>query len=263
MTFKNSKSQICFALVLLIISIQSLFPTAKAQEALQISLEFDQTSTKSEVRFDVVINPSTSVGAFQAEYGYNPEYLQLKSISSNSGGEVYSKDENGTVGVIYMNKAPTSQRVLTLKFKVLKEGDSTVTAFYSEILSTDNSPLEFVNNNDCQVSVTSAGVTATTKAASKTSSSSSGKVSVIKDSKNGSPTVEKITESPGQQESHSFFSFQSQSPGFWALCGALITAAVVLIIFTSYKMGVKKMKSEKDSKENPPQENDDQTTDSY
>lgn len=263
MKIKISKPSISAVILIILICVNAFLTTAEAREALQISLEFDQTSTKSEIRFDVVINRADSVGAFQAEYGYNPDYLQLKSISSNSGGEVYSKDENGTVGVIYMNKAPTSQRVLTLKFKVLKEGDSTVTAFYSEILSTDNSPLEFVNNNDCQVSVTSDGVTSTTKAASKTSSSSSGKVSVIKDSKNGSPTVEKITESPDQQESHSFFSFQSQSPGFWALCGALITAAVVLIIFTSYKMGVKKMKSEKDSRENPPQENDDQTTDSY
>lgn len=251
MTFKNSKSCICLVLVLLMIFIQSLCHAAYAQEALQISLEFDQTSTKSEVRFDVVINPSTSVGAFQAEYGYNPEYLQLKSISSNSGGEVYSNDESGTVGVIYMNKAPTSQRVLTLKFKVLKEGDSTVTAFYSEILSTDNLPLEFANNNDCQVSVTSKGVTSTKKSSSKTSSSSSGKVSVIKDNKSGNSAGEKSTEPTSQSDSQDFFSFQSQSPGFWALCGALIVAAVVLIIFTSYKTGVKKAKTEKDNKESP------------
>lgn len=255
MKIKISKSSISAVILIILIFVQSFLTAAETREALQISLEFDQTSTKSEIRFDVVINKADLVGAFQAEYGYNPEYLQLKSISSNSGGEVYSKDENGTVGVIYMNKAPTSQRVLTLKFKVLKEGDSTVTAFYSEILSIDNSFVEFVNNNDCQVSVTSAGVTATTKAASKTSSSSSGKVSVIKDSQSGSPEVEKINDSYGQQENHDFFSFQSQSPGFWALCGALIAAAVVLIIFTSYKMGVKKMKAEKDSREN--QENKD------
>lgn len=241
MKIKFTKSFVCLFLILLTFGF-----TAKAEEAVQAYLEFDTTSTKSEIRVDVVIKPSSSVGAFQAEYGYNPAYLQLKSISSNGGGKVYSNDENGNIGVIYMNEVPSDEHVLTLKFKVLQEGSSDITAYYSEILSTGNSPLEFVNNNDCEISVTSTGVTSTSKTASKTSSSSSGKVSVIKDEEGKTPTVEKTTEN--QSGLQDFFSFQSDNPAFWALCGALVTAAVVLIIFTSYKMGVKKAQSDKEAK---------------
>lgn len=240
MKIKFTKSFVCLFLILFTFGF-----TAKAEETVQAYLEFDTTSTKSEIRVDVVIKPSSSVGAFLAEYGYNPSYLQLKSISSNSGGKVYSNNENGNIGVIYMNEVPSDEHALTLKFKVLQEGSSDITAYYSEILSTGNSPLEFVNNNDCEISVTSTGVTSTSKTASKTSSSSSGKVSVIKDDDGKTPTVEKTTDN--QSGLQDFFSFQSDNPAFWALCGALVTAAVVLIIFTSYKMGVKKAQSDKEA----------------
>lgn len=246
MKTRHIKFYITYGIILLFLLPQFFLLYAKAQETVKISLEFDATSTKSEIRIDVVISPSEAVGAFQAEYGYNPDYLQLKSVTSNSGGEVYTSDEKGIVSVIYMNKAPASERVLTLKFKVLKDGDSSVTAYYLQILSSENSPVEFVNSNDCEISVTSTGVTSTSKAASKTSSSSSGKVSVIKDDEGKTPTVEKTTENQsGFQE---FFSFQSDNPAFWALCGAMVTAAVVLIIFTSYKMGVKKAQSDKETR---------------
>lgn len=111
MKIKFTKSFVCLFLILFTFGF-----TAKAEETVQAYLEFDTTSTKSEIRVDVVIKPSSSVGAFQAEYGYNPSYLQLKSISSNSGGKVYSNDENGNIGVIYMNEVPSDEHVLTLKF---------------------------------------------------------------------------------------------------------------------------------------------------
>lgn len=244
-------------LLLCFLLLSMMFGSAKAQESLQVYLEFDTTSTKSEVRFDVVIKPVSSVGAFRAEYEYNPEFLQFKSVSSSSGGKVYSSDENGTINVIYMAQSSQQERVLTLKFKVLKDGDSTVTAYYSEMLSADNTSVEFVNNNDCEVAVTSSGVVSTTKTPSKTtSSSSSGKVSVVKDNPGSVPTAENSTSNTSENAETDFFSFQSDNPAFWVLCGVLASAAVVLIIFTSYRMGVKKAKSEAGKSENKKEKTD-------
>lgn len=215
-----------------------------AQETAQIYLEFDPASTKSEVRMDVVIKTDSPVGAFLAEYSYNADFLQLKSISSLNGGEIYSHDSGGNISVIYLNSQPSGERVLTLKFKVLKQGNSTVSSYYSEILSTENSVLSFVNNNDCEISADTSGVTSTSKTASKTSSSSSGKVSVSKDEEIQKSTVNMNSENGSYQGDENFFSFQPDNPVFWIICGALGTSAVFLMIFTGYKMGVKKAKAQ-------------------
>lgn len=224
---------------------------AYAQETAQIYLEFDPTSTKSEIRMDVVIKTDSPVGAFLCEYSYNTDFLQLKSISSLNGGEVYSHDSGGNISVIYLNSQPAGERVLTLKFKVLQQGNSTVSSYYSEVLSTENSPLSFVNNNDCEISVDSSGVTSTSKTASKTSSSSSGKVSVIKDEEIQEATVDINSGNGNSWGNEDFFSFQSDNPVFWIICGALGTAAVFLMIFTGYKMGVKNAKAQNSQDKTP------------
>lgn len=250
MKLKPVKCFVCAALVFLLFLPQTISYRPSAEEAVKISLEYDSSSTKSEIRFDVVISQPEKVGAFQAEYGYNSGCLQFKGAASDDGGEVYTVDENGTVSVIYMNKAPVSQRVLTLKFKVLKEGDSTVTAYYSQVISSENTSLEFVNSNDCQISVTSSGVVSESKTPSKTasSSSSSGKVTVSKGNSSGSSkeedSTEKTEEKTEEAQDDGFFSFQSENPAFWAFCGAAAAAAAGLMIFTAYRMGVKKAKAD-------------------
>lgn len=249
----------------------SAVSSVKSLEAAQLYLKFDQTSTKSEIRVTVVISSSQPVGAFWAEYGYDQSYLKLKSISSDNGGKVYSRDQDGTVSVIYLNANPSGENYLTLKFSIVQEGSSDVTAYYKQVLTSGNTELEYKNNNDCHLSVGAESITASSSEASKTSSSSSGgKVTVEKDDngknssssgssgkdngsdKNVNDSVsgdESQTDVSGSEQEE-FFSFDSENPVLWAFVGAGAAFAVMLIIFTSYRMGVKKAKSEQKQRDN-------------
>lgn len=257
LTFSKTSKRLCglSVFVFLFMLLSAAVPEVKSQETAQIYLKFDSASTKSEVRVSVIISSSEPVGAFWAEYGYNSSCLKLKSITSENGGEIYSRDNGGTVNVIYLNDNPNGESYLTLKFSVVQQGSSDVTSYYREVLSKGNAAMEFNNNNDCQISVGDNEVTSSSSSPSKTSSSSSsgGKVSVEKDnstnkgsssvsvkpSANSSVAEGELTEDFLTEE---FFGFQSENPVFWAVLGAGAACAVMLIIFTSYKMGMKKMK---------------------
>lgn len=238
--------------ITIFILLVAVVPMVKSQEAAQIYLRFDDSSTTLLVRVTVVISSSEPVGAFQAEYEYDTSYLRLENITSNNGGTVYSSSSKGNVKLIYMNENPRGEDYLTFEFSVVREGNSSVMAFYQEILTKDKSSLEFKNNNDCNIHVGTESVTASSSASTKTSSSSSGgKVSVIKDSDSSAPSTKPVSgennESKNDDDHTSekeFFDFKSDSPVFWTLLGAFCACGIMFVAYTGYKMGIKKAASQ-------------------
>lgn len=258
---KKAKSFVPAVVLIFALIFNALCPSAAAQETAQMYLRFDSASTAMLIRVTAVISSPDPVGAFHAEYDYDSSYLRLESVVSNNGGQIYSRDFGGTIGVIYLNKNPTGENYLTFEFSVVKEGSSAVTAYYLEVLTRDKSPVEFKNNNDCNISVGEGNVTAESVPPSKTSSSYSGSVSVIKDNNSGgSSSVKPSTGSNGNKddgaqdspEGEEFFSFTPENPALWAAVGFFSACGVMLVAVTGYKMGLKRAGT--NAKEDPKKE---------
>lgn len=247
------------SLLIIILNIASVL----AVDSLDYLVRTDKCDLDRICSFDICATGKSNLAAVIFYFSYDPNYMEFRSISSNSSFKMEHKEESNKVTSIilcdYGYNIKESAKLETLKFKIIKNGKTSVNLGVYDPVDGNANSIEIGNVYGLSLNIDGDDI--------KTEKVKSGKVT------NSSGGIDVDTDSVDTQDvedSDDLFSYNSDSKSkepnatttegskddtyvlkennslIPYLIGGIVVVTVVLVCAIAYKLGKNQNENEKD-----------------
>lgn len=221
-----------FLLLLTMISFLTCIPTG-AEDGVHFGIDEIEVQSGRLFEASIKVGNASTLAAFSAEVEYDPSVLQYRSAKSEAGELSVNTSETGKLRVVFLMEegvgTDSGTGVLSLEFKALSAGDSRFKLCVDEAIDTEGRDLTFT--------ACSEGIVHISKESA--SSDKSGKGDAFEDK-----AFVEASESVIVAENHRdlFIGDSRISTDTIISVSLLVLFTVGILMWVSYKLGVKKQK---------------------